>query len=110
MSGLLKNTDVIVSRAGASSLSEILALKVPAIIIPSPYVANNHQYYNALSISENDACIMIEEKDLNTEILSSTINKCLDIDFKMKLKSNMSKLSILDSSTKIYEVIKKITK
>ena len=110
MSGLLKNTDVIVSRAGASSLSEILALKVPSVIIPSPYVANNHQYFNALSISDNEACIMIEEKDLNKDILKTSINKCLDIDFKMKLKSNMSKLSILDSSTKIYEVIKEITK
>ncbi len=110
MSGLLKNTDVIVSRAGASSLSEILALKVPSVIIPSPYVANNHQYFNALSISDNDACIMIEEKDLNKDILTDSIKKCLDIDFKMKLKSNMSKLSITDSSTKIYEVIKEITK
>lgn len=110
MSGLLKNTDVIVSRAGASSLSEILALKVPSIIIPSPYVANNHQYYNALSLKENDACIMIEEKDLNEDILKNSINKCLDVDFKIKLKNNMSKLSVLDSSTKIYEIIKKLIK
>ena len=110
MSGLLKNTDVIVSRAGASSLSEILALRVPSVIIPSPYVANNHQYFNAVSLKENDACIMIEEKDLNKDILRESINKCLDIDFKMKLKSNMSKLGILDSSTKIYEVLKNIIK
>ena len=53
---------------------------------------------------------MIEEKELNENILKNSINKCLDIDFKMKLKSNMSNLSILDSSTKIYEVIKEITK
>jgi len=110
MSGLLKDTDVIVSRAGASSLSEILALKVPSVIIPSPYVANNHQYYNALSISENNACIMIEEKDLDVNILKTSINKCLDTDFKMNLKRNMGKLSITDSSIRIYEILKKITK
>lgn len=110
MSGLLKNTDVIVSRAGASSLSEILALKVSSIIIPSPYVANNHQYYNALSLKENDACIMIEEKNLNKDILSDSINKCLDIDFKRKIKNNMSKLSVQDSSTRIYNIIKEIIK
>ena len=110
MSGLLKNTDVIISRAGASSLSEILALKVPSIIIPSPYVANNHQYFNALSLKENEACIMIEEKDLDKDILKTSINKCLDIDFKMRLKSNMTKLSIIDSSTKIYEIIKNLIK
>ena len=110
MSGLLKDTDVIVSRAGASSLSEILALSIPSIIIPSPYVANNHQYYNALSLSKEEACIMIEEKDLNKEILIESINKCLDTEFKLKLKNNMKKLSINDSSIKIYEILKKITK
>ena len=45
---LLKNTDLIVTRAGASTMSEILSLNLPAIFIPSPYVANNHQYHNAM--------------------------------------------------------------
>jgi len=110
MSGLLRNVDVCISRAGASSLSELIALKVPSIIIPSPYVANNHQYYNALSLSENNACIMIEEKDLNDKILIESIDKCLSDEYKSKLIYNMSKLSVDDSSIKIYEIIKKITK
>lgn len=110
MSGLLKDVDVIVSRAGASSLSEILALKVPSIIIPSPYVANNHQYYNAESLKNENACIMIEEKDLNECILTESIDKCLNLDFKEELKKNMNKLAIKDSSTKIYEILKKLTK
>ena len=110
MSGLLKNTDVIVSRAGASSLSEILALKVPSIIIPSPYVANNHQYFNALSLSENNACIMIEEKDLESNLLIESIDKCLDESFKNSLIRNMDELSINDSSERIYEIIKKMIK
>jgi len=110
MSALLKDVDVIVSRAGASSLSEILALKIPSVIIPSPYVANNHQYYNALSISENNACIMIEEKDLNKNILSESIEKCLDKNYSETLKNNMENLIIKNSSTEIYEIIKKIIK
>ena len=110
LSGLLKSVDVIVSRAGASSLSEILALRIPSIIIPSPYVANNHQYYNALSLSENNACIMIEEKDLNESILNESIDKCLDKEYSIKLKSNMDKLSIKNSSTMIYNIIKDIIK
>ena len=110
MCGLLKNTDVIISRAGASSLSEIIALSIPSIIIPSPYVANNHQYYNALSLKENNACVMIEEKDLNNDILKSSINKCLEKEFKKELKNNMEKLSVKDSSTRIYNIIKEITK
>ena len=65
MTRLLKKTDVIVSRAGASTLSEIIALKIPSILIPSPYVPNNHQYKNALDLVNNDACILIEEKRNN---------------------------------------------
>ena len=45
---LLKKTDVLVTRAGASTLAEISALKVPSILIPSPYVTENHQYKNAM--------------------------------------------------------------
>ena len=110
MSGLLRNVDVCVSRAGASSLSELIALHVPSIIIPSPYVANNHQYYNALSLSEYEACIMIEEKDLSDKILIDSIDKCLDEEYKHKLIQNMSKFSIDDSSIKIYEIIKELIK
>ena len=110
MSGLLKNIDVIVSRAGASSLSEILALNIPAIIIPSPYVANNHQVYNALSLYKEKAIIMIEEKDLNKDLLNQSINKCLDNDFKNQLKDNMKNLSVNNSSTVIYNIIKNMIK
>lgn len=110
MSGLLKNVDVCISRAGASSLSELIALKVPSIIIPSPYVANNHQYYNALSLYENNACIMIEEKDLDKDLLIDNIDKCLKDDFKNTLINNMEKLNIENSSTKIYELIKDLIK
>ena len=63
-----------------------------------------------MSLKENDACIMIEEKDLNSEILVDSINKCLDVDFKMNLKKNMSKLSVDDSTIKIYEILKNIIK
>ncbi len=110
LSGFMKNVDVIISRAGASVLSEILALKIPSIIIPSPYVANNHQYYNALSLKNNNACIMIEEDNINVKNIEDAINKCLDKETRMIMKKNMEKLSIVDSSTKIYEVLKELTK
>lgn len=110
MTGLLKNIDVIVSRAGASSLSEILALKIPNIIIPSPYVANNHQYYNALMLKNSGVSIMIEEKDLNKDILITSIDKCLDQEYRKKLKSNMENMCVKNSSSKIYEIIKNMIK
>lgn len=110
LSAFLKNVDVIVSRAGASILSEILSLRIPSIIIPSPYVANNHQYYNALYLKDNNACIMIEEKDINSKIMITSIDKCLDKNESKILKDNMAKISIDDSSSKIYNILKEYVK
>ena len=69
LSSLLKDIDLIITRAGASTIAEITAIGLPAILIPSPYVANNHQYYNALSLKNSNASTLIEQKDLNKDIL-----------------------------------------
>lgn len=109
LSALMKDIDVIVSRAGASSVAEIEALRIPAILIPSPYVANNHQYYNALSIVSCNAGLMIEEKDLTTDILSKNIDELLNDTKKVKeIKTNLEKISLDNSSTIIYNEIKKM--
>ena len=67
MPSLLKNTTLIVSRAGASTMAEISAIGVPSILIPSPYVASNHQEYNARELSDRNGALMILEKDLNSK-------------------------------------------
>ena len=108
LSALMKDFDIIISRAGASIISEIVAIGVPTIFIPSPYVANNHQYYNALDLKNNNAGLMIEEKDLNKEILKENINLLLNNDlYYNDMKINARKLSVDNSSTLIYEAIKK---
>jgi len=107
--GLLKISDVVISRAGAGSLSEILALQIPSIIIPSPNVANNHQYYNAKELEEKKCIYLLEEKDLNVEILRSTIDKMLnDYEMRMQMILNMKKEETKDSAHLIYDEIKKI--
>ncbi len=109
LSGLMKDADLIISRAGASSISEIIALKKLSILIPSPYVANNHQYYNALSCVKNGACELIEEKDLTTDILKGCITQLLnDLELGINMRYNLSKMSKNDSSTTIYETIKEM--
>jgi UDP-N-acetylglucosamine--N-acetylmuramyl-(pentapeptide) pyrophosphoryl-undecaprenol N-acetylglucosamine transferase len=109
LSGLMKDFDLIVSRAGASSVAEITSLRLPSILIPSPYVANNHQFYNAESIVKSGAGYMIEEHDLNADILNDTINEIINDDNKIKdIKSNLDKIAIDDSATIIYENIKKL--
>ena len=109
LAGIMKNTTLMVTRAGASTLSEILSLNVPSILIPSPYVPNNHQYKNALSLVNNDAALMIEEKDLNVDVLINSVDKLInDKNTQNKMKKELDKLAIKDSSTIIYNELKKI--
>ncbi len=108
---LLKNTDLIVTRAGASTMSEILSLALPAIFIPSPFVANNHQYYNALAIKNANAGELIEEKDLTSEELTNKINGVLGDQHKIEtMKENLKKLSMNNSSDLIYKKLKEMIK
>lgn len=106
---VMKRTDIIVTRAGASTLSEIIALKLPSIIIPSPYVPNNHQYKNALDLVNQNAAIMIEEKNLKGDILVRTIDNLLnDKNQISNIKNNLAKMQVNDSATIIYNHIKKL--
>ncbi len=106
---IMKSTDVFVSRAGASFLSEIIALNVASILIPSPYVPDNHQYKNALELKEKNACILIEEKDLTSEMLVNNIDNLLnDNEYRETIKNNLNQLKVEDSASKIYELIREI--
>ena len=108
MPGLLKNTDLIVSRAGASTIAEITAAELPSILIPSPYVTHNHQYKNAKVLEQAGASVLIEEKDLNAEILLSKIDDILNDKVKyISMKQEASKLCIKNSATTIYNILRK---
>ena len=107
MTRVMKVTDLIVSRAGASTLSEIIALQIPSILIPSPYVPNNHQYMNALDLTNKDAALMLEEKNLKSETLVTMMDQILEDPTKVKnMKEQLKELQVKDSATKIYESIK----
>ena len=81
--------DIVISRAGASSISEIAILGKPSILIPSPNVAENHQFHNAMTLAENDGAILIEEKNLDGEILAKTVQD---------LKNNRQKLDTISQN------------
>lgn len=111
LTGLLKETDVLVARAGASTIAEVLSLKVPTIFIPSPYVANNHQYYNAVSLKNDNLALMLEEKDLSIPNITKNIENLLyNKDKQIKIKNNLNKVSTLDSTKIIYDAIKELIK
>lgn len=104
---VLKDTDLIVSRAGASTIAEITALGLPAILVPSPYVTHNHQYMNAKELEEAGACKIIEEANFSEEVLFKEIDSLLNDEEKYKKMARASKkLGILDSKSKVYKVIK----
>ena len=105
LSGLIKSSDLVISRAGASTISELLSLDKPSILIPSPYVANNHQYYNALDLKEKGLCYMLEQKDLTTENLNNAIDYCFNNYSKMV--NNLCAQKKMKASTIIVEEMKK---
>ncbi|MBE6147000.1 MAG: undecaprenyldiphospho-muramoylpentapeptide beta-N-acetylglucosaminyltransferase [Firmicutes bacterium] len=107
MLSVLKKTDLIVSRAGASTIAEITAIGLPSILIPSPFVTHNHQLKNALALEEKNATVIIEEKDFTEEKLVNTIDNILNDEVKYKqLKENTYALGIRDSASRIYREIK----
>lgn len=111
MSSLFYDVDLIITRAGASTLAEIMQANLPSIIIPSPYVAGNHQYYNALDLTERGLAKMYAEKNLNVDKLYKDINNLLSNNDEYKtMKENLNKLNKVKSSKIIYDEIKRILK
>ncbi len=108
---LLKSADLIVTRAGASTMSEIFSLALPAIFIPSPYVANNHQYFNALEVKNAGGGDMIEEKYLTSDALMHKINGVLNNPaLYSSMKESLRKMSMNNSGDVIYKKIKDLIK
>lgn len=85
--------DLLLARAGATTISELLVLGIPAILVPSPNVANNHQYYNAKSLVDEGAAVLIEDNELEYK-LNVTVMDLIGSEEKLEtLKSNAVKLS-----------------
>ena len=106
---VLNNSDLLVSRAGATTITEICALGKPAILIPSPFVPNNHQYYNGKALVDIDAAIMIEEKDLSSKRLNDEINKLIHDEHRLKqLGNNAKKLNNPNVLDDIIEEIERL--
>ncbi|MFA5602726.1 MAG: undecaprenyldiphospho-muramoylpentapeptide beta-N-acetylglucosaminyltransferase [Bacilli bacterium] len=109
MGGFLKNVDLIISRAGASMLGEILASGIPSILIPSPYVPNNHQVKNALDLKEKGASLVILEDELEEKKLLKMIDDILfDEKQYKKMVTASKKMGIKDSASRIYKVLKEL--
>ena len=98
----LSSADVVICRCGAMTLSELCAVGVPAILIPSPNVSDNHQYKNARWLTDHDAAELIEEKNLTSKALTEAIIRLKSDKNKRKtMAKNIRSLHRPDSAKKI---------
>ncbi len=98
--------DLVICRAGAITLGELQACGKPSVLVPSPYVAENHQYHNALTLKKDGAAELIEEKDLTGESLIKIVEVLIENKPKLKKMSEAAvKNAIIDANERIYEII-----
>lgn len=103
--------DVVVCRAGASSLSELQALGKASILIPSPNVAENHQYHNAMALVNKGAALIIEEKELTKEKMQTLFDSLAKDDSKRKdVEKNAKAMASLDAKEKIADIVLSLIK
>ena len=100
--------DLIISRAGASSISELCLLKKPVILVPSPNVAEDHQTKNALALANKDAAIMVADKDAEQQLVTRALEVIHDDEQLALLSRNIEQLAQHQSAERIVDKIVKI--
>lgn len=109
MDDCLAAADLVICRAGASTLSELEAAGRASILIPSPNVAENHQYHNGMVLVNNNAAVLIEEKNLTGESLCKAVEELVSHPQKLReLGQNAQKLSMIDANERIYEELMRV--
>lgn len=111
MAVVMRAADLVICRAGASTISEITALTVPTIIVPSPYVANNHQEKNAEILAQHGGACLIREAESSGEKLYRTAEGILTSPTRQQSMSRgMAELGILDATERIYRTVMDLLK
>lgn len=106
MDTCLAAADLVICRSGAITLSELQATGKASILVPSPYVAENHQFHNAMVLVNHGAAMLIEEKDYDKDNFLRMVESVYQDREKLnQLGKNASKLAILDSTERIYRLI-----
>jgi len=106
MACVCRAADLVICRAGASTISELTALGVPALIVPSPYVTNNHQEKNARVLEEAGGAAVLLEADSSGQVLFRTACGILRDEAKRsEMEKAMASLGIRDASERIYQTI-----
>jgi len=102
--------DLIISRAGAGSISEFCMLGKPVILVPSPNVAEDHQTKNAMSLVNKNAAVIIADKDAENQLIDKALELIHNEQELQSLSENILKLALPDSANSIVDEIEKILK
>ena len=106
MGTLMRAADLVICRAGASTISELTALGVPAIIVPSPNVTHNHQEHNARVLSDAGGAVLMLEQDSSGQKLYDTACSILSDDSRRASMSQaMASLGVIDAAEQIYAAV-----
>ena len=106
MGTVMRAADLVLCRAGASTISELTALGVPALIVPSPYVTNNHQEKNARVLEEaGGACVLLEKDSSGQELYRLICSILRAPERRTAMAAAMAKLGIRDATERIYETV-----
>lgn len=111
MPQVLPKVDLMVGRSGATSIAEITALGIPAILIPSPYVTADHQTKNTMSLVNAGAAEMIKEDDLTGQSLYLAVNTLMSDDVKRdQMAANSAKLGVPDAADRVLDAARSINR
>jgi len=102
--------DVIVSRAGAGTISELCLVGKPVILVPSPNVAEDHQTKNARALSDNDAAILIRDDEASEKLVSEAVRLVADSGRRKTLSENITKMADKDSDIRIANEVFRIAR
>lgn len=105
-----KAADLVISRAGASSISELCILGKPSILVPSPNVAEDHQTHNAMALVNKDAALIVKDAEAEEKLIPLAIDTVKDISLLHALGENALGMALLDSDIKIAEEILQLIK
>lgn len=100
--------DIVISRAGASSVSELCNLGMPCILVPSPNVAEDHQTKNAMALVNKDAALLVKDNEAATNLVKSAINLIEDSNRKQTLSTNIKTMAFLNSANVIAKEVLKL--
>ncbi|MBQ7109078.1 MAG: undecaprenyldiphospho-muramoylpentapeptide beta-N-acetylglucosaminyltransferase [Clostridia bacterium] len=103
----MNGADLVVSRAGASTLAELTAIGKPSVLVPSPYVTDNHQYHNAKAVEDGGGAKVITEDEFTVEALNKAITEIIETPGKLlEMKRGAAKMGVPDSLELICREIK----